>query len=158
MTLLIISAVIVLAALLVLVTLAQMCYMENLRLRTRELPFQLTFKDSMEDRIGLKGDTGALAFSIVKHTTLVVLTVSFVAISGEREGINTSAVVEAILFSWITMLAATYVIPHLLYRRTSGRWLLPLVSILKGLAVLARPLTALMAFLQSLVQLGEPEE
>ncbi len=55
------------------------------------------------------------------------------------------------------MLAATYVVPQVLYRKTEGRWLLPLVPFLRALALPARPLAAMLRFFQSVVDLGDPE-
>jgi CBS domain containing-hemolysin-like protein len=158
MTVLIIIGIVVSAVLLVLVTLVQMCYMENLRLRTREAPFQQSFKESIDERIGMKADTGSLTFSLIKHTVLVLMTVCYFAVAAQSSGVNAPSAVEAALFSWLTMVATTYVVPHLLYRRTSGRWFVPLTPLVTGLALAAKPLTALMTFLQSLLEPGEPEQ
>ncbi len=54
------------------------------------------------------------------------------------------------------MLISTYVLAQVLYRKTSGRWLLPLAPILRLCALLVRPLTAILGFFQSLVELSEP--
>jgi CBS domain containing-hemolysin-like protein len=53
------------------------------------------------------------------------------------------------------MLIFAYAAPQLLYRRTSGRWLLPLVPFYRGVALVMRPITGSIAFFQSLVELGE---
>jgi putative hemolysin len=56
------------------------------------------------------------------------------------------------------MLLSTYVLAPLLYRKTTGHWLLPLAPVLKTCALLVRPLTAILGFFQSLVELAEPEK
>ena len=48
-----------------------MLYLESLRLRTRDLPSLKFFKETLEDKIGLKTEQGAGAFSLIKHTLLV---------------------------------------------------------------------------------------
>ena len=55
-----------------LVTFVQLLYLESLRLRTRDLPALKFFKETLEDRLGLKTEQGAGAFSLIKHTLLVL--------------------------------------------------------------------------------------
>ena len=49
----------------------QVLYLESLRLRTRDLPSLKFFKETLEDKIGLKTEEGAGAFSLIKHSLLV---------------------------------------------------------------------------------------
>ena len=62
---------------------------------------------------------------------------------------------QAVLAVWLTMVAVSYALPQVLYRRTTGRWLLPLAPLLRGLAWTARPCVALLGFFQSLVDLTD---
>ena len=55
------------------------------------------------------------------------------------------------------MIAVAYALPQLLYRRTSGRWLLPAVPLLRALAWIALPCQALLEFFQSLVELTDDQ-
>jgi len=145
------------ALLLVLVTLVQMFYMESARLRSRELPALQFFKEKIEERIGLKTDNGVLSFSLVKHSLLILVGVLFLTVSTLLDAVTKQGIIEAFLLAWLTMLVSTYVLPQLLYRHTTGHWLYVFVPILAGLAIVVRPLTALLAFLQSLAQLGSEE-
>ena len=74
-----VGASVIWAVLLCLITVVQILYMESLRLRTRDLPALQFFKETLEDRIGVKGDDGVLAFSLIKHTLVVLLGVCFLA-------------------------------------------------------------------------------
>jgi putative hemolysin len=151
-----IGATVLWAVLLCLITVVQILYMESLRLRSRDLPALQFFKESLEDRIRVKGDDGVLAFSLIKHTLVVLLGVCFLA---TRTGDGAQAwqnLFEAALFAWLTMLISTYVLAQVLYRKTSGRWLLPLAPIFRLCALLVLPLTAILGFFQSLVELSEP--
>jgi CBS domain containing-hemolysin-like protein len=151
-----ISATVIWAVLLCLITVVQILYMESVRLRSRDLPALQFFKETLEDRIGVTGDDGVLAFSLIKHTLVVLLGVCFLA---TRTGDATEAwqnLFEAALFAWLTMLISTYVLAQMLYRKTSGRWLLPLAPVLRLCVLLVRPLTAILGFFQSLVELSEP--
>ena len=53
------------------------------------------------------------------------------------------------------MIAASFAIPQLLYRRTTAHWLVPLVPFLRGLAWIVRPCMALLGFFQSLIDLAD---
>jgi CBS domain containing-hemolysin-like protein len=99
-----------------------------------------------------------LSFALIKHSLLVGLSVIFIAITVPGGGWTLRPVVEALLGAWLTMLAATYVLPHVLYRRSAGRWLAPLHPLLRALALLVRPLVVIFEFLQSLVELGASEQ
>ena len=144
--------------LLALVTLVQMLYMESARLRSRDLPSLQFFKDTIEDRIGLKPESGILTFSLVKHSLLVFVGVLFMSISTLQDAFTKQGLIEAFAFAWMTMLFGTYVVPQMLYRHTSGHWLLVFIPILTGIAIVVRPLTVLLAFLHSLAQLGSEEK
>lgn len=152
-----IVASILLAGLTCVITLVQVLYMESLRLRTRELPMLEFFRTSLEDKIGIHDEKGALVFSIVKHTAQLVVTLLIMAVRLDARTPLWQSLLEAAGIAWLLMILSTYVVPHLLYRKTRGDWLLPLVPLLKALNVLARPLAALLAFFQSLVELAEPE-
>jgi CBS domain containing-hemolysin-like protein len=150
-----VAATIVWAVLLCVITVVQILYMESLRLRSRDLPALQFFKDTLEDRIGVLGDDGLLAFSLIKHTLVLLLGVCFLA-TREGQPAPWQNLFEAALFAWLTMLLSTYVLAQVLYRKTSGHWLLPLAPLLRVCALLVRPLTALLGFFQSLVELSEP--
>jgi putative hemolysin len=156
MTAFALSAALVSAALLCLITVVQILYMESLRLRSRDLPALQFFKESVEDRIGVHADEGVLAFSLIKHTLLLLLGVFFVATRVGEPGPVWQNLLEAALFAWFSMLVSTYVLAQLLYRKTSGHWLLPLAPVLRLAVLLVRPLAAVFGFFQSLMQLAEP--
>jgi CBS domain containing-hemolysin-like protein len=145
-----------------LVTFVQLLYLESMRLRTRDLPSLEFFKETLEDKIGLKIEAGAETFSMFKHTTLVLLGVLFFAWFAGDNPWDAAVFWQAVLAAWLTMIAVAYALPQLLYRRTSGRWLLPLVPVLRAMAWMARPPVALMGFFESLVDLTDsaaaPEE
>jgi CBS domain containing-hemolysin-like protein len=151
-----VGATVIWAVLLCLITVVQILYTESLRLRSRDLPALQFFKETLEDRIGVTGDDGVLAFSLIKHTLVLLLGVCFLATRTGDPGRAWQNLFEAALFAWLTMLISTYVLAQVLYRKTSGHWLLPFTPILRLCALLVRPLTAILGFFQSLVELSEP--
>lgn len=148
----------VIALLLFLFTLVQILYMESVRLRARDLPTLQFFKETLENRIGVRADTGVLTFSLIKHTLLLMLGLCFLATRFGDKAPAWESFLEAALLSWLTMLVTTYVLPQMVYRKTSGRWMLALAPVLRASSLIVKPLTAILAFFQSLVELAQPGE
>jgi putative hemolysin len=148
--------------LLVLVTFVQTLYLESMRLRTRDLASLKFFKETLEDRLGMKTEVGAETFSVIKHTLLVIVGVLCLAWSADGAPWSTMALGEGALSAWLVMIGSSYAVPQLLYRRTSAHWMQPLIPLFRGMALLARPCVALLDFFQSLMELtddtGKPEE
>jgi putative hemolysin len=140
--------------LLALVTLVQVLYLESLRLRPRDLPALVTFKKTLEDRLGLKTELGAEAFSVIKHALLALVGVLCLGLFTEGEAWGWAHLWQSVATALMVMAAASYGAPQLLYRRTTCEWLLPLVPLLKALALIARPAVAVLDFYQSLIELA----
>ena len=155
MTLAVALATLVSVPLLGLVTFVQLLYLESLRLRTRDLPSLKFFKETLEDKLGLKTEDGAGAFSLIKHTLLVLLGIFYFAWFADGEPWRAGVFWQAALAVWLTMVAVAYALPQFLYRRTTAQWLLPLVRPLRALAWIARPCVAVLGFFQSLVDLTD---
>ena len=120
-------------------TFVQLLYLESLRLRTRDLPALEFFKETLEDRLGLKTEEGAGAFSLIKHTAPGAARHLLLRVVRGRRAVGPAIFWQAALTVWLAMMAVAYALPQLLYRRTDGAWLLPLVPLLRGLAWLAAP-------------------
>ena len=155
MILAVIFAALVAVPALGLVTFVQLLYLESMRLRTRDLPALEFFKDTLEDQLGLKTEDGAGAFSLIKHTLMLLLGIFFFAWFAADEPWNSGVLLQAVLAAWLVMIAVAYALPQLLYRRTSARWLLPVLPLLRAMAWVARPCVALLGFFQSLIDLGD---
>jgi putative hemolysin len=140
-----------LMALLCLATFVQTLYLESLRLRRRDLPAIDFFKNTLEEKLGMQTEPGALAFSLLKHTLLVVSGALFTIVAIGSDG---TRLLEGILLGFFAMLLSTYVVPQVLYRRTEGRWLLPLVPVLRLTALPFRPLILVLNLLHSLFELS----
>jgi CBS domain containing-hemolysin-like protein len=136
-------------------TFVQVLYLESLRLRTRDLPSMKFFKETLEDRIGIPTEDGAGAFSLVKHTLLSVVGILYFAWFAGEGPWHAAAFWQAVAAVVLTMIVVSFALPQLLYRRTGGRWLLPLVPLLRFFALLARPCVALLTFFQSLIDLTD---
>ncbi len=153
MTLLLTLAAAALALLVTLVTCIQLLYLESLRIRTRELPALQFFREELEPRIKLETERGALTFSLVKHIGLGVLGCLVVAITVESSPLWEALAAAFLLTGLVTVLGA-HIVPQIVYRKTTGQGLAALIPVFRALAVLARPLTWGVEFLQSLFELG----
>jgi CBS domain containing-hemolysin-like protein len=162
MMLAIIFAILILIPLLAIVAFVQILYLESMRLRTRDLPSLRFFKETLEDKLALKTEQGAGAFSLIKHTLLVLVTLCYFAWFADGLPWGWSVFWQAGLTAWLTLLAFGYALPQLLYRRTEAQWVVPFVPMLRGLAWIAWPFETMLSFFQSLIELTEdkpePEE
>ena len=140
--------------LLALASSVQLLYLESLRLRTRDLPALEFFKSALESKIGLETDRGALSFSLLKHGILALLGVLVMSTFLGR-GVNWLIFFEACITSLALMLVAGYAIPQVSYRRSTGKWLAPLVPLLRALALAMRPATAVFNFFYSLLEIAD---
>jgi magnesium and cobalt exporter, CNNM family len=151
----IVLATLIALPLLAIVNFVQVLYLESMRLRTRDLPAMKFFKETLEDKLGMKTEQGASSFSLVKHSLLVLVAICYFAWFADGEPWQWSVFWQAGLAGWLTTLALAYALPQLLYRRTRGQWLLPFVPLLRGMAWIARPFEALLAFFERLIELGD---
>ncbi|HEY1759523.1 MAG TPA: hemolysin family protein [Bryobacteraceae bacterium] len=143
-------------AVVMLVTCIQILYLEALRIHARDLPALEFFKEVLEPKIGLTTERGALTFSLVKHIGLAVNGCLILAITIQGASMA-EALGVALVLSGVVTIVGSYVVPQIIYRRTSGRGLLPLTPLFRAVALSARPLVWLLEFLQSLFDLGSAE-
>lgn len=155
MMLAIVGATLIAIPLLAIITFVQVLYLESMRLRTRDLPSLKFFKETLEDKFGMTTERGAGSFSLIKHTLLLLVGICYFAWFADGQPWSWEAFWQAALASWLTMMAITYALPQLLYRRTSAQWLMPLVPFLRGAALMAKPFEALLTLFQSLIDLAD---
>ena len=148
------AATVVAVVLLTIASAVQLLYLESLRLRTRDLPSLEFFKNAVEERIGLDTDRGALSFSLLKHAALALMGVLVLAnlLTGALTWAN---LLEASFTVLLLMLVAGYAVPQILYRRTGGKWLVPIIPLLHVLAVAMKPVAGIFTFFYSLIEVGD---
>ena len=153
MTLLFVLADLIIATLVILATCVQVLYLESLRLRTRDLPALAFFKETLEPKLGMETEIGALTYSLIKHVGLGVIGCLTLAIAAQNVA-DWEALVATLILVVLFAVFGTFVIPQIVYRKSTGQGLLPLVPLLRAMALLMRPLTWGLNFLQSLFDLG----
>lgn len=143
-----------LAALLALVSYIQLLYHESLRLIKREAKSLEYFRDTVSGKIGLDTEQGSLRFSLVKHVSLPLMGLFFLCALVRPAVPAWQAVVESAALSVAGMLLTAYIVPHFLYRRLRGDWLLHVLPLVKFLAALAAPLAGLLHAFESILEFG----
>jgi putative hemolysin len=155
MTLLCLVVALLLTGLLGFVSYVQLLYLESLRLIRREVASLEYFRETLLERIGLEAEHGSLAFSLIKHVSLFLVGVFYLCALVRPGVAHWQSVLEAIGLAFLAMLGSTYLVPLFLYRRTTGRWMLKLLPVIKLLAATATPLAALVKMFQSLLDLDK---
>ena len=153
----ILALLLILLVLVLLFTCIQTLYLESMRLRTRDLPSLQYFKSDLEGRLKLRPDEGNITYSFWKHTCLVLVGVITLAQVIDNGTVSWLALPESAIGAWLSMIVFAYLIPQLLYRRTSGRWLGRLVPFYAAAALVVRPLVLAFGFLHSLLDITAPE-
>ncbi len=148
---------IVLVALIALFTTIQTLYVESMRLRTRELPSLVYFKEVMEAKLKMRAEAGSLTFSLWKHACMVAMGVFVMAQMLNEGSLTVIDVTEALVVALLLMNLSAYLIPQLLYSRSSGRWLHAFLPFYSVTALAARPFVAAFGFLHSLLDIVKEE-
>jgi putative hemolysin len=147
----------VLLVLIMLFTCIQTLYLEGMRLRTRDLPSLQYFKSDLEPRLNLRSEEGALTFSLWKHTCLVLFGVAVLAQVIDGGTLTFPVLLEGVIGAWLLMMLCAYLIPQILFRRTSGRWIAHMMPFYAAAALAIRPLVLAFSFLHSLLDLTTEE-
>jgi putative hemolysin len=153
----ILALLLVLAVLITLFTSVQTLYLEGMRLRTRDLPSLQYFKSDLEPRLNLRSEEGALTFSLWKHTCLVLFGLTVLAQVIDGGTLTFPVMLESVIGAWLLMMLCAYLIPQLLFRRTSCRWIAHLMPFYGGAALAIRPLVLALSFLHSLLDITTEE-
>lgn len=152
------SLAILTAVAVMLVTCLQVLYLESLRIRARELPALQFFKETIEAKLGLDTERGSLAFSLVKHIGLGIIGCLAMAIAAEAGNTPWESLAIAAISAGLYTVVGTYIVPQLLYRRSTGHWLIPLLPLFRAVLLVVTPLLWVLEFLQSLFELSDPRK
>jgi CBS domain containing-hemolysin-like protein len=136
-----------------LISTIQQVYFESQRLRTRDVPMQQFFRNTLEERIGFSIEKGSLAFSLAKHGALLIGGILALAFAVDGGTVTGWLILQAAVGAWLFMMLFAYIIPQILYRRSSGEWLVPLVPLLRFCAQVMMPVVGLLTLLHSLVDI-----
>jgi putative hemolysin len=137
-----------------LVTCIQLFYLESLRIHARERKSLEFFKATIEARLGLETERGALTFSVIKHLGLGVIGCLTLAAAAQDSPTWEQLAVACLLVA-AYVVVGTYIVPQIVYRKSTGRGLLTLAPVFRALAWAVRPLVWALEFSQSLFELDD---
>ena len=156
----ILITLIVLAVFTALFTTIQTFYLESMRLRTRELPSLTWFREVLEPKLKTRTtEEGATAFSLWKHTCLVVMGVLVLTeVTGPGAGPLVAVDVWEGLGAAVMLMAfSAYLVPQLIYERSSCHWMIGLLPLLLIARVIVRPFVMALNFLHLLIDIVKPQ-
>lgn len=153
----IVALLIVLLILVVLFTSIQTLYLEGMRLRARDFESLQYFKSDLEPRLNLRSEEGALTFSLWKHSCLVFFGVLMLAEVIDGGNMTFPILLESLAGAWLLMILSSYLIPQLLFRRTSGHWIAALMPFYTAAALVIRPLVLVLNFMHSILDVTRQE-
>lgn len=116
------------------------------------------FEAEIEPRLGMARRRATLTFSLLANLWLVVVAV------GTARGViffvpgAWDALAELVVFLLLEVLFAMHFIPYLLITRTTGRWLGPLVPVIRAFVWIVWPMRAVLELSVSLAHISEDEE
>jgi magnesium and cobalt exporter, CNNM family len=137
-----------------LVTCIQLFYLESLRIHARDRKSLEFFRATLEAKLGLETERGALTFSVVKHLGLGVIGCLMLAVAAQDSPTWEELAVACLLVAAYTVVG-TYIVPQIVYRKSSGSGLLTLVPLFRALSWAVRPLVWALEFSQSLFELDD---
>jgi putative hemolysin len=116
------------------------------------------FEAEIEPRLGTDRRRAATSFSLLVRFWLVLVAVEtargvFFFVPGTAESLA-----EMVFFLGVEVVVAMHLLPSVLLARTSGRWLRPLVPVVRVFAGLVWPVRIVLDFLVSLLHLSEESE
>ncbi len=116
------------------------------------------FEAEIEPRLGMSRRRGALTFSLLANLWLVVVAVETARgviffVPGAWE-----ALVELLFFLSVELLLAMHFVPYLLLTRSTGRWLGPLLPVVRAFVWIVWPMRAVLELAISLAHISEEEE
>jgi putative hemolysin len=131
-------------------------YRELGRVTTKRIHGHLdVFEAEIEPRLGLKRRSAALAFSLLARLWMVA-----VAVQTARGVIyyvpeRWNAFAELLVFVPAEVVIAMHFLPDLLLARTEGRWLRPLLPLIRGFLWIVWPLCAIVELAASLARISD---
>ena len=152
-------AVVALGAVLVVFSYLDRVYRELGRVTTGRVHANLdVFEATVEPRLGMDRRRANVTFSLLAHLWLVVVAVltargvnMFVAGMGE-------ALLEGLVFLTAEVILAMHLLPYMLLTRTTGRWVLAILPLVRVSTWIVWPLRALLEVAVSVAHISEEEE
>ena len=114
------------------------------------------FEAELDPRLHIERRRANTTFSLLARFWLVLVAVLTARAVILYAGESWRIAAESVFFLSLEVVVGMHLIPALLLARTRGRWLIPLLPLIRFMAWLVWPLQALLAFSISLMHLSDP--
>jgi CBS domain containing-hemolysin-like protein len=152
-------AFLVLIVLLVVSAYVSRLYTESGKFLSREFQENIElFEHQIEPRLGFNSQRAALSFALLERLLTAAICFLLAYSVFAQPGWTAEDAAEAVFFAIIAILIFDRFLPHLLFSRTRGGWLIRFTLLLRLMICAVFPLTLVLGFLQSVVSLTRPEK
>jgi CBS domain containing-hemolysin-like protein len=166
MSALAITMVVLLAAVEMLASYISRVYSEFGKILTREIEENLdAWEELVEPQLGLSREHAAISAAVLQQLALGIIALEFGAVifdRGTHPGGPSYAEIAQAFLGVILVVVCNQILPSLLFNRTQGKWVRPLVWPIRLLLWLITPVTVFVRFFFSVASLAEepasPEE
>ena len=167
MSALAITMVVLLAAVKMLASYISRVYSEFGKILTREIEENLdAWEELVEPQLGLSREHAAISAAVLQQLALGIIALEFGAVIFDRGthpgGPSYAEIAQAFLGVILVVVVCNQILPSLLFNRTQGKWVRPLVWPIRLLLWLITPVTVFVRFFFSVASLAEepasPEE
>ena len=148
---------VVLCGVIALASYLHLLYVQSLRFRARGNAAALKYFEQ-HIRPALKFDVqeGLSRFSLVRQAALIFLVLDLVMLTLDQSQTEV-AFVEPLVLALTGMLLFAQMLPAVLFTRTTGEWLVPLIPLMRLAGLAVQPLFMLVRFASSVAELGGEE-
>jgi len=141
----IIPGVLVLCAVLTVVSYIDRVYLQLSRVTTGSLRDNLDiFEAEIEPRLKLERQSAALSFRLLSHLLLVVVTALTILVAARSADTILETVLQEMVLPVCEVFFFMHLIPYLLLTHSTGRWVGPVVPLLRLLSFLVWPVRTLL--------------
>ena len=160
MTALLIVSALLLCAVATLASYLHLLFVRSLPIRVRENPESLKhFEETLRPRLGLDAQQGLFRYGLARQLALValVLVQTLLLVRGGRD--VPQAIGEAAILAVTAVILFLHIVPGVLLRRTTGRWLAALLPAARLIGWVTKPFALLVRFVSSVAELSadDPE-
>ena len=135
-------------------------FVHSLPIRARVNPVMLKrFEEEIRPRLGQDAQQGLFRYALARQLVLVALALVLIILLAEGSTSILWAAAEAAILSATAVILFAHIVPVILLRRTTGRWMTVLLPITRLMGWMVQPFVLLVHFVSSVAELSaaEPE-
>ena len=158
MTLLWIVSAVLLCGVAAVASYVHLLFVHSLPIRARENPETLKhFEEALRPRLGMDAQQGLFRFALARQLALVALVLVLMLLLVTEGRAVSQAIGEAAILAVTAVIFFAHIVPSVLLRRTSGRWMERLLPVAKLIGWATKPFALLVHFVSSVAELSAEE-